>query len=116
VLKFWLNVSKDEQRKRFLDRIEEPEANWKFSPRDVDERKRWNDYMSAYQETLNATSRKFAPWYAIPADNKPFMRRTVSEIIVQTLEGLDIDYPPVSQAERQELLVHRADLKGETPG
>jgi len=90
VLKFWLNVSKEEQKQRFLDRIDEPEANWKFSKGDVEERKYWDDYMNAYELALNATSRSFAPWYAVPADDKPFMRRTVAEILVKTLERLPL--------------------------
>ncbi|MEM9493750.1 MAG: PPK2 family polyphosphate kinase, partial [Myxococcota bacterium] len=90
IVKFWLNVSKDEQRRRFLDRIDEPESNWKFSHSDVAERKLWDQYMDAYQHALRATSQPWAPWYAIPADNKPYMRRTVAEIVASTLKRLDI--------------------------
>ncbi len=110
ILKFWLNVSKKEQRQRFLDRIDEPEANWKFSKGDVEERKHWDDYMNAYEQALNATSRSFAPWYAVPADNKPFMRRTVAEILVQTLERLPLAYPSVSEKVRAEMLELREQL------
>ena len=103
VLKFWLNVSKEEQKERFLARIQKPEKNWKFHPADVAERGHWDDYMAAYEDALNATSRSWAPWYAIPADDKPYMRATVADIIVRSLESLDLSYPTVSAAERAEL-------------
>ncbi len=93
ILKFWLNVSRDEQRKRFLSRLDEPDKHWKFNPADIDEREHWDDYMHAYEDSLNATSRSWAPWYAIPADNKPYMRATIAEIIVKALEGLELEYP-----------------------
>ena len=93
ILKFFLNVSKDEQRKRFLSRLEEPEKHWKFSGKDVAEREYWNKYQQAYEEALNETSRPWAPWYAIPADNKDFMRLAVAEIIRDTLKSLDLEYP-----------------------
>lgn len=111
ILKFWLNVSKEEQKQRFLARIEEPEKNWKFSASDIQERKFWNTYMQAYQETLNATSRPWAPWYAIPADNKPYMRLTVAEIICKSLRSLKLKYPKIDETEKakfkeiQELLL-----------
>jgi PPK2 family polyphosphate:nucleotide phosphotransferase len=110
ILKFWLNVSKDEQRRRFLDRIDEPEANWKFSQRDVEERKHWPDYMRAYEEALNATSRPHAPWYAIPADDKPFMRLTVANLIADRLESLPLSYPSVSDEAREEMRELRKKL------
>lgn len=113
ILKFWLNVSKDEQRKRFMDRIDEPESNWKFSKKDVLEREHWSAYMEAYEEALNATSRPFAPWYAVPADDKSFMRRTVAEIIAATLERLPLRYPSVSDEERTEMLALRESLADE---
>jgi PPK2 family polyphosphate:nucleotide phosphotransferase len=100
ILKFWLNVSKEEQRKRFLSRLEEPRKNFKFSVSDVHERKYWKNYMLAYEEVLNATSRSWAPWYAIPADNKPYMRMTVADIIVRTLKKMNLKYPTVD-AEKQ---------------
>jgi len=103
VLKFWLNVSKDEQKQRFLARIDEPEKNWKFHPADVAERGHWDDYMLAYQEALNGTSRNWAPWYAIPADDKPYMRTAVADVIVRSLESLGLAYPTVSTSEREEL-------------
>lgn len=101
ILKFFLNVSRDEQRRRFLERLEEPEKNWKFSEGDVEERKLWSSYMSAYEDALNATSRPWAPWYAIPADNKPYMRLMVSERIVEAMQRLDLHYPRVEKADRK---------------
>jgi PPK2 family polyphosphate:nucleotide phosphotransferase len=103
ILKFWLNVSREKQRERFLERIEEPEKNWKFAPADVKERRFWNDYQFAYQEALRETSKPWAPWYAVPADSKPYMRMTVAEIIAETLEKLDLRYPKPDgdQRERQ---------------
>lgn len=103
VLKFWLNVSKDEQRKRFLKRIDVKEKNWKFSTGDIEERGHWTDYMHAYDEMLNATSRAWAPWYAIPADNKPYMRVRVAQIVVDALSGLGLHYPKLGKKERAEL-------------
>jgi PPK2 family polyphosphate:nucleotide phosphotransferase len=97
VLKFWLNVSRDEQRRRFLSRLNEPEKHWKFASGDLVERGYWDDYMSAYQDMLNATSRPWAPWYAIPADDKPFMRLTVARIIRENLEALAMGYPKVGK-------------------
>lgn len=103
ILKFWLNVSHDEQKRRFLDRLNKPEKNWKFSASDVDERQHWDAYMQAYQDVLSATSKPWAPWYAIPADDKPYMRLQVAQIIRQTLESLALEYPVVDEAERQRL-------------
>lgn len=100
ILKFWLNISKEEQRKRFLSRLNEPEKNWKFSAGDVQERLSWPDYMNAYEAALAATSRPWSPWYAIPADNKNYMRVCVAETIVESLRSLDLRYPNVGQAER----------------
>lgn len=99
ILKFWLNVSLDEQRRRFLSRLDEPEKNWKFSVGDVHERQHWEKYMHAYHEALAATSRPWAPWYAIPADNKPFMRWQVARIVRKTLERMNPAYPTVSTEE-----------------
>ena len=93
ILKFFLNVSKDEQRKRFLARLEEPEKNWKFSEKDVAERAHWDKYVQAYEDALNETSRPWAPWYVIPADNKDYMRLAVAEIARDTLNSLDLVYP-----------------------
>jgi PPK2 family polyphosphate:nucleotide phosphotransferase len=103
ILKFWLNVSKEEQRKRLLARLDEPNKRWKFNPEDVKERDHWDEYQRAYEACLNATSRPWAPWYAVPADNKPFMRYKVAEIICNSLSQLKIDFPTLS-AERTESL------------
>jgi PPK2 family polyphosphate:nucleotide phosphotransferase len=100
ILKFWLNVSRKEQRKRFMSRLREPEKHWKFNTADVHEREHWNDYMQAYEEALNATSRPWAPWYAIPADNKPYMRMTVAEIILRNLNTLKLHYPVLDKDEK----------------
>ena len=110
IVKFWLNVSREEQRKRFLARIDKPESNWKFSFRDVEERKHWDDYMSAYEQALRATSRPCAPWYAIPADDKPYMRRVVADIVAGTLERLDLHFPEVSDERKTEMLAMREQL------
>lgn len=96
VIKFWLNVSQEEQKCRFLSRLDNKDKQWKFNPSDISERAHWDKYMQAYEHALNETSRPFAPWYAIPADNKPFMRATVAEIIVRTLESANIKYPTAS--------------------
>lgn len=101
ILKFWLNVSKDEQRNRFLSRIDEPEKNWKFSEADIKERGHWNDYMTAYQDALRETSRPWAPWYAIPADNKPYMRYAVAKIIAKSMDSLHMHYPQVDDSAQQ---------------
>lgn len=113
ILKFWLNVSRDEQRDRFLARIDEPEKNWKFSESDVSERKHWDAYMQAYEETLRATSRPWAPWFAIPADNKRYMRWTVAKIIVNSLAQLDLRYPDVDDAQRAKFSRLRDSLENE---
>lgn len=113
VLKFWLNVSKREQKRRFLDRIDEQKANWKFSKGDIEERGYWDDYMNAYEQALGATSRAHAPWYAIPADDKPFMRRTVAEILTGTLASLPVDYPTPTPEARREMLELREFLADE---
>jgi PPK2 family polyphosphate:nucleotide phosphotransferase len=96
ILKFWLNISREEQRRRFLSRLDEPEKNWKFSAGDVKERQYWNDYMEAYEAALNATSKPWAPWYAIPADDKGYLRQCVAEIVVDSLASLDLNYPKVA--------------------
>lgn len=102
ILKFWLNVSAEEQRRRFLSRLEEPEKHWKFSAGDVEERRHWKQYMQAYRETLAATSRPWAPWYAIPADNKPFMRWQVAKLVRKTLQRMDPQYPAVDEEAKQQ--------------
>lgn len=113
VVKFWLKHSKEEQRKRFLDRLNEPEKHWKFSVGDVVERGYWHEYMHAYEETVNATSRSWAPWYVIPADQKSYMRVQVAKIIKKTLKSLDLHYP-VSDEKRLKVLDEmREQLMGE---
>lgn len=99
ILKFWLNVSREEQRNRLLARLEQPEKNWKFEEGDLAERALWKDYMNAYEAALNETSRPWAPWYAIPADSKSFMRMTVADILVRTLKSLDLKYPTLEAEE-----------------
>ncbi len=113
ILKFWLNVSKKEQRERFLERIDVKEKNWKFSESDVRERGYWDDYMKAYEEMLNATSKPWAPWYAIPADNKPYMRMRVAEIVVETMQKLGLQFPKLGKAERKQLRAMRKMLDDE---
>jgi PPK2 family polyphosphate:nucleotide phosphotransferase len=113
ILKFWLNVSKEEQRQRFLSRIDEPRKNWKFSSDDVNERTFWKNYMTAYEKAVKATSRSWAPWYAIPADDKPFMRLSVAEIIVKSLIKLKLKYPTVGDKEKARFSEMRKMLETE---
>ena len=110
IVKFFLHLSKEEQRQRFIARIEDPEKNWKFSAQDLEERKYWKDYMHAYQACLSATSSREAPWYIVPADDKQNARLIVSQIILDTLAGLDLRYPPTSAKQRRELQVIRQRL------
>jgi PPK2 family polyphosphate:nucleotide phosphotransferase len=111
VVKFYLHLSKEEQRKRFLARIDAPEKNWKFSLADIEERKFWKQYMTAYEACLGATSTSEAPWYVVPADDKQNARLIVSQIVVDTLEGLAMTYPKTSDERRKELLSIRKRLK-----
>src|SRR5215207_3231806 len=113
ILKFFLNVSKKEQKKRFLSRIEETDKNWKFSMGDVKERGFWDDYMKAYADAIGNTSTRHAPWYIIPADKKWFTRLAVSEVIVQKLESMNLRYPEVSEAHKAELAEAKKMLEGE---
>ncbi len=110
ILKFWLNLSRDEQKRRFIARLDDPGKNWKFNSGDVAEREHWDGYMQAYEDALNATSRPWAPWYAIPADSKPSMRARVAEIIVQTLSGIDLAYPQPSNEDRETFALARKKL------
>jgi len=103
IRKFFLNVSRKEQKKRFLDRLEEPEKNWKFSSADLHERECWDDYMKAYEETIASTSTPHAPWYVIPADNKWFTRLAVAAAIVDSLDELNLSYPKVDSQKKNEL-------------
>jgi PPK2 family polyphosphate:nucleotide phosphotransferase len=114
VIKFFLHLSKEEQRKRFLDRIDRPEKNWKFSLADIEERGFWKDYMRAYEKCLGATSTKHAPWYVVPADDKLNTRLIVSRIVLDTIEALDLSYPKTSPARRRELLALRKQLTRES--
>ena len=110
VRKFFLNVSREEQRKRFLDRIDEPSKNWKFSAGDVKERALWPRYMRAYEEAIQATSTKKSPWYVVPADNKWFTRLVVAAAVVDALEELDVEYPELDAAQRRRLASARREL------
>jgi len=111
IVKFWLNVSRDEQRNRFLSRLDEPRKNWKFSADDLKERDLWDNYMAAYEEVLKATSRPWAPWYAIPADNKPYMRMVVGDIVARTLKSLDLQYPRLDKESLSQFGKWREELK-----
>ncbi|NEP15927.1 MAG: polyphosphate kinase 2 family protein [Leptolyngbya sp. SIO4C1] len=113
ILKFFLHVSKAEQKKRFLERINRPEKNWKFSAKDVEERQYWDDYRRAYEAVFSHTSTKWAPWYIIPADRKWFTRLAVSSIICQTLKSLKLEYPQVSAEQKQELAAAKVMLENE---
>jgi PPK2 family polyphosphate:nucleotide phosphotransferase len=113
VLKFFLNVSKKEQKNRFLDRINRPEKNWKFSANDVHERQHWDDYMAAYEDMFNHTSTKNAPWHVIPADKKWYARGVVARIIIDALEGLKLRYPEVSEEHLTQLQEAKMQLESE---
>ncbi|MDJ0750299.1 MAG: polyphosphate kinase 2 family protein [Woeseiaceae bacterium] len=113
ILKFWLNVSKEEQKRRFLSRLDEAEKNWKFEPKDVVERRYWDDYMAAYEDALNSTSRPWAPWYAIPADDKPYMRARVADIVIETLQSIGLRYPEPSEEDRAEFAAAREELSAD---
>jgi PPK2 family polyphosphate:nucleotide phosphotransferase len=110
VIKFFLHISKEEQRKRLLARIDDPQKNWKFSQLDIEERKLWKQYMTAYEKCLGATSSKEAPWYIVPADDKKNARLIVSQVILETLKGLKMSYPEVTEAHHRELLEIRKQL------
>jgi PPK2 family polyphosphate:nucleotide phosphotransferase len=113
IIKFFLNVSKAEQKKRFLARIEEPEKHWKFSADDIQERAHWDDYQAAYTDMFNHTSTESAPWYIIPADRKWFTRLAVSDIICDRLQQLDLAYPQISSEKRSQLLAAKELLAQE---
>jgi len=110
IRKFFLHVSKKEQKKRFLERLDEPEKNWKFSASDVRERACWDDYQDAYEEMIRNTATEHAPWYVVPADNKWFTRLVISTVVVDTLESLDLAYPKVSDEKRKELQAAKTSL------
>src|SRR5215471_9101659 len=113
ILKFFLHLSRKEQKKRFLARLDRPEKHWKFSPSDVHERKFWDDYMHAFEEAIGATATEHAPWYIVPADNKWFTRLVVAAAIVEAVEKLDLAYPTVDPEKRRELQTIRAALSRE---
>jgi PPK2 family polyphosphate:nucleotide phosphotransferase len=116
VLKFFLHVSKEEQRQRFLARLEEPAKRWKFEMGDVAERKLWDKYMDAYEDAIRETSREEAPWYVVPADNKWFARLVIAEAIADSMEGLELEFPKVDGAALKELNKVRRALENEKPG
>ena len=113
ICKFFLHVSRDEQKKRFLERLEQPAKNWKFSTNDVRERPFWKEYMHAYEDAIRETAAPHAPWYVVPADNKWFTRVVVASAIIETLGALDLHYPTVSKAKRKELETVRRALQRE---
>lgn len=113
ILKFWLNVGRDEQARRFLSRLEDPEKHWKFSAGDLAERRHWNQYMDAYERAIAETSCPHAPWFAIPADDKPYMRWQVARILRKTLEQLDLEFPEVTGDEAAHFPGYRDELLGE---
>ncbi len=110
IRKFFLHLSKKEQKHRFLARLDQPEKNWKFSAADIKERECWDDYQQAYEQMIQNTATKHAPWYVIPADNKWFTRLAISAAIIETLEELDLSYPEVDPAKRKELAAARKAL------
>ncbi len=113
ILKFFLHVSREEQKKRFMERLDNPEKNWKFSAADVRERKFWDSYMHAFEEAIRATASKQAPWYVVPADHKWFTRLLVAAAIVEAVEKLELTYPKVDAEKKKALVAARADLVGE---
>ena len=113
VRKFFLNLSRKEQKKRFLERLDNPDKNWKFSMADAQERARWDDYAKAYEEMIGATASKEAPWYVVPADNKWYTRVVVAAAIIDALGSLDLEFPRVDDAKKKELAAARAALEGE---
>jgi polyphosphate kinase 2 (PPK2 family) len=113
IVKFYLNLSHKEQKKRFLDRLDKPDKNWKFSASDVRERRYWSEYMQAYEEAIRATASKAAPWFVVPADSKWFTRLVVAAAIVETVEKLDLEYPKVTPERMKDLAAAREALKAE---
>lgn len=113
VRKFFLNISKEEQKKRFLDRIDQPDKNWKFSTADSHERKHWNDYQRAYEDMIRATATEEAPWFVVPADHKWFSRLVVAAAVIDALSSLDLAYPVVDAAQKKELAAAKKELLAE---
>jgi PPK2 family polyphosphate:nucleotide phosphotransferase len=116
IRKFFLHVSRAEQKRRFLKRLEEPSKNWKFSLGDAKERTRWRDYMRAYEDMIRHTSSAFAPWYVVPADNKWFTRLVVGAAVVDAMEEMSLSFPKMDQAKRRELAAARAELEAASRG
>ena len=114
VLKFFLHVSRKEQKRRFLERLEQPDKNWKFSEADAKERQRWKAYMEAYEDLIRATARPWAPWYVVPADNKWFTRLVVAAAIIDAMQRLGLSYPVVDDAKKKELAAARRLLETES--
>jgi polyphosphate kinase 2 (PPK2 family) len=115
IRKFFLNVSREEQKKRFLERLDNPDKNWKFSMADARERERWDDYMAAYEEMIRHTASTHAPWYVVPADNKWFTRLVVAAAIIEALDDMNLVYPQVDGEKRKELEAVRSMLEGKRP-
>jgi polyphosphate kinase 2 (PPK2 family) len=115
VLKFFLHLSKEEQRKRFLERVDDPKKHWKFSPADLTERERWDDYLRAYEDALSATSTKWAPWYVVPSDYKWVSRTLVASIVTQTIDSLKLNYPPITPAQQEQIAEAKRRLEAERP-
>jgi PPK2 family polyphosphate:nucleotide phosphotransferase len=113
ILKFFLNISREEQRRRFLDRVNDPAKHWKFSPSDVSEREFWDDYMEAYEEAIAATSTKWAPWYVIPADHKWVSRAAVAKVLTSTIDALDLRYPEVTPEKHQQIAEAKRKLEAQ---
>jgi polyphosphate kinase 2 (PPK2 family) len=110
IRKFFLHISKKEQKRRFLERLENPDKHWKFASADLEERAFWNDYMAAYEDMIRNTASREAPWYVVPADHKWFTRIVVAAAIIETLAGLKLEYPPVTQDKLKELAAAKAVL------
>jgi PPK2 family polyphosphate:nucleotide phosphotransferase len=115
IRKFFLNVSRDEQKKRFLERLDNPDKNWKFSMADARERERWDDYMAAYEDMIRHTASGHAPWYVVPADNKWFTRLVVAAAVIEALDDMNLAYPKVDDEKRKELEAARSMLEGKRP-
>jgi len=113
IIKFFLNVSRDEQKRRFLERLNNPEKNWKFSAADLEERGYWDDYQQAYEDAMEATSTEWAPWYVVPADKKWITRAVVADIVTNTIQSLDLSYPEVTNAQRAVLAEAQKSLENE---
>ena len=114
-MKFFLHLSREEQKRRLLARIEEPDKNWKFSPGDITQRQHWDEYMAAYEDAMRHTSTEHAPWYIVPADNKWFTRAVVADVIVKRLKSLKLAPPMLSKEERQGLAEAKKHLEAESP-